>query len=281
MALVIVAFSLLAFGMRTWRLASKSIGYDEGQTLRRLWSGASVPLAGDSSLSWLAAPDGQPPLYYLALRAYTHLAGEGDFALRFLSVAWATLLVPLLWALGTCFGSRRAGLAAALLGVASPLYLRYAQQAQPYVMLAALGLFAVYALDRGLAGQRRAWWVAAALGVVAAISTHHSALVLLPVLGMQALWAGRLRRPWRWAVVVGSLAAAGLLWALYAASPPAEVAQTAAALPATLVAPGEGLRAVAAWAAALVNLVFVALCLLGALWQAPSRHRVQIGRAHV
>lgn len=283
--LVVVVFCLVAFGTRTWRLEGQSVGPDEGLSLQQAWGYAPRMLSPGASMPAPSAASPQPPLYYLLLTAFTRQAGGSDFALRFLSVAWALLLVPLLYATGVRFWNRRTGLLAALLGALSPFYLGYAQEARPYTMLAALGLFTIYAMDRGLAERRTVWLVAAFLGAASAVCTHYLGLLLWPVLGAQALSAGSVRRPWRVGIFVALVIAAlaGLVAVGYAAP---GLESSAQAAPGHLVvvvrlrgivrsltvglAPGRG----PSWP---VELVCLALFLLGALWPALRRRQVLLG----
>ena len=193
--------SLVAFGLRIWRLEAKSIWWDESLSLYRARLSLPGILAGDISFPGFSAPDLHPPLYFILLAGLIRLAGESDLVLRFLSVAWAVVLVPLLYATGTRFWNRRVGVLAAVLGVLSPFYLWYAQEARMYTMVAALGLLALYTLDRGIEERRRSWLIASAVATGAVIYTHYLALLLLPVLGLRILLSVRSRRISRRAAV--------------------------------------------------------------------------------
>jgi predicted membrane-bound mannosyltransferase len=89
----IIGVIWLAFGLRLLSLADANIWWDEG------WS---VWLARQSVLGIArgTAADVHPPLYYWLLHAWQALAGESEFAVRFLSVAAGTLTVVALWYLG-------------------------------------------------------------------------------------------------------------------------------------------------------------------------------------
>ena len=189
---------LVAFGLRAYGLEAKSIWWDESLSLYRARLGVLEILRGQISFPGSTTADLHPPLYFLLLAGFTRLAGESDFALRFPSVAWAVLLVPLFYAAGRRFWNGRAGLLAALLGAASPFYQWYAQEARMYTMVAALGLLALYALDRGVEERRTPWLLTAGLAAAAAAYTHYLALLLVPVLGVRALLAARPRQLWRW-----------------------------------------------------------------------------------
>jgi mannosyltransferase len=144
--LALLALLLLAFALRVYRLDSQSLWYDEAVT-------AKVASQGIRELTRWTADDIQPPLYYYAAAGWLHLAGRGEWALRFPSAFFGTLTVPLMWAVALrLFGRGRSGrvaaLAAALLTALSPLYVYYAQEARMYTQLTFLGLLAGYALLR-------------------------------------------------------------------------------------------------------------------------------------
>lgn len=204
--LLIIGLCLLAFGLRTWQLEAKSIWWDESLSLYRARLSIVEILSGHITFTGVTTTDLHPPLYFLLLATLTRLAGESDFVLRFLSVAWAVLLVPLLYVTGTRFWGWRTGLLAAFLGALSPFYLWYAQEARMYTMTAALGLFAVYGLERGIEERKRGWLIASAVAAVAVAYTHYLAATLLPILGLRALMTlgvrvERKRRPMLLAVL--------------------------------------------------------------------------------
>ena len=110
----------LAFWLRVFRLGGQSLWYDEGVSF--YLTGLSLP----EMLAWTAY-DIQPPLYYLLLRLWVGLAGGTEFALRFPSLFFGVLAVPLFHALGKKLFGSAAGFIAAFLAALSPLYLWYSQ----------------------------------------------------------------------------------------------------------------------------------------------------------
>ncbi|MFH1086811.1 MAG: glycosyltransferase family 39 protein, partial [Chloroflexota bacterium] len=184
--LALLAITLGAFALFTWRLDAKSIWWDESLSLYRAQRSVSYILSNRIDFPGASTVDLHPPLYFLLLRGITQTWGESDWILRFPSALWATLTVPLLYAMGRRLRGPRAGLAAALLGALSPFLLWYAQEARMYTMVTALGLGAAYCLWRA-AGERRLRW---ALGCVAASAAAMSTQYLYALLlGMHALLA--------------------------------------------------------------------------------------------
>lgn len=204
----LLALCLLAFALRVYRLEAQSLWYDEGVTAYL----ASLPLP---DLTAWTADDIQPPLYYYAVWLWVRLAGTGEFALRFPSAFAGVLTVPCLaWLAWRVAGSRKAGVAAGLLGAVSPLHLWYAQEARNYtwvtlLCLAASGLFWVRLRE----GRGRSWLPYAAL-MAAAIYTHYFAFFILAFHALFALlWGlvGRARRRARQALAAVAVTVAAYL----------------------------------------------------------------------
>ncbi|MBU1878482.1 MAG: glycosyltransferase family 39 protein, partial [Chloroflexi bacterium] len=128
---------------------------------------------------WWTATDIQPPLYYLLLRPWLLLAGDSEFVLRFLSLFFGVLTVPLLVVVARRLFGPRAGLLAGLLAAAAPLYVWYAQEARMYTLLTFLGLLSSYLLLRALDRPSRRIWLAYTLVSALALYTHYFAVFLL------------------------------------------------------------------------------------------------------
>ena len=179
-AAALLALLLLAFALRVYALDAQSLWYDEAVT-------AQVAQQGLGELAQWTADDIQPPLYYALVAGWTRLAGTGEWALRFPSVAFGLVMVALAYVLGRRLFGRAAGWVAALLGALHPLWVYYAQEARMYTLLTALGMLAGYALLRvlassqepGAARQRLTWWAAFVGASIALLYTHYFAAFLL------------------------------------------------------------------------------------------------------
>jgi 4-amino-4-deoxy-L-arabinose transferase-like glycosyltransferase len=183
---------LLAFALRVYRLPAQSLWYDEGVSwyLTRM----SLP-----DLTAWTADDIQPPLYYYLLWPWARLGGTSEYALRFLSVAFGTLTVALLWATGRWLLGERAAWLGALILTLSPLHVYYAQEARMYTLLTFLGLLSSYLLLRWLEARspnlRSPFVWAYVLTAVAALYTHYFAFFLLAAhaLYVLTLWLRQFR----------------------------------------------------------------------------------------
>ena len=118
----------LSFALRLYHLDAQPIWWDEAISIHL----ATSPLA---DLLADRAAHVHPPLYFLLLKAWVTLAGSTAFSVRFLSVWFNTLLVPVVYAFGRRWLGRCTGAWAALLVAISPLYVVYAQEVRAYALL--------------------------------------------------------------------------------------------------------------------------------------------------
>ncbi|MGD8464866.1 MAG: glycosyltransferase family 39 protein, partial [Anaerolineae bacterium] len=227
---LLVALILLAFGRGIWQLGTKSLWWDESLSLHRAQGSLPYVLSNKIVLTDtiydVDTIDNHPPLYFLILWGTVRLLGQSESALRFPSLIFAMLLVPLLYVTGRRLVDRWAGLGAAALAALSPMYLWYGQEARPYTLLALLSLLSFYLFVRiffgpsGLADLRRRWlWlVAYGLVTVGLVLTHHLSILLigfqLLVLGLAVLQ--RARRNRTFLIVVAGVAVVAAASAIYA-----------------------------------------------------------------
>ncbi|MFH1485363.1 MAG: glycosyltransferase family 39 protein, partial [Chloroflexota bacterium] len=166
---------LLAFVLRVSRLDHQSVWWDEGYSI-------SISSGSLAELTAATAADIHPPLYYYLLHFWMALAGQSEFAVRFLSVITGILLVALLWSFGSRLIGPKLGALAALLAAISPLYVAYAQETRMYTMETLLGLGSAYALFlllKGKGSSRLLWAVYVAVTVLALYTDYFVAEVLL------------------------------------------------------------------------------------------------------
>ncbi len=180
---------LAAFMLRLFRLESQSLWYDEA---------FSVYLAHKSLVDITAqtAADIQPPLYYYLLHLWMVIAGEGEFALRFLSLFFGVLTIPLVAVTARHLTNRVAAFIATLLAALSPLYVWYSQEARMYTLITFLLLLSSYILLRltgappplagRTSGRRGRTWLAFALVNIAACYTHYFAFAVIAFQGLYA-----------------------------------------------------------------------------------------------
>lgn len=174
---------LLAFGLRIYRLPEQSLWYDEALSLHYAEQPWSEMLSGVSGSD-------HPPLHSLLLHFWIVIAGQSEFALRYLSLWWGVVSVALLYRLGKqLFDKTTALLAAALLSI-SPFHLWYSQEARMYSLALALSLGVVLSL-LAITTRRNALrpWAAYVLtGALALYAHFYTGFILLFANLAFALW---------------------------------------------------------------------------------------------
>ena len=191
----LLALILVAFARISWNLGSEDLWWDESLTLQRAES-AWLPLLKNhivlaDGLSLLTSTDQHPFFYFLLQAVLLRFAGNDEFALRFVSGASATLMVPVAFAFAMLYVRRNVFPAtapawAALLAAVSPFFLWFGQEARPYALWALLALLSAYMLLRAsetLKQQTVHWpWVAGyVVTMLMFLTTHYYAVFLLPV----------------------------------------------------------------------------------------------------
>ena len=188
---------ILAFALRVYQLDAKSIWFDESHSLNR----ASLDLVSIASGKqiWgdrVVQDTTHVPFYFLLLHFLINLAGDSDFTLRFLSVIFGVLIVPLIYFMGKKLCYARVGLWAALLATFSPFYLWYSQEARMYTLLVFLGLLSVYCLLRAIAEDKAGWYATYAVTATAMLYTSLFSFGLFAFEGLLGLLAAWKRRRW-------------------------------------------------------------------------------------
>jgi mannosyltransferase len=219
---IVVGLTLLAFALRLYAIDAKGIWWDESLSLFRAVHDVPYILSGRIDIQGVTTIDQHPPLYFVLLHGVLRLAGESDLALRWISLLAATLIVPLLYALGSRVADHRAGVWAALWGALSPFYLWYAQEARMYTLVTMLGLAATYCLWRASQSAHVWRWLGAyALVAAASVATHYMAAPLVATHALLALALGLpgrlgIRPRWLWIGTAAVGLVAGLLALDYA-----------------------------------------------------------------
>jgi len=198
---------ILAAAVRGHQLDRQSLWFDEA------WSAYA---ASRSSLAAaLAADPTNQPLYYGLLHVHVRLAGDSEFALRYLSLLLGVLVVALCGRLACRLAGARAGRWALVAAACAPLLWWSSQEARMYSLLAVLALCAAlawHALRAPPAGH--GWWVAlvgAEAGLLYAHNTGPLAVAWLNVATM-ASWALRRGSGPAWRPWLAAQAAALALW---------------------------------------------------------------------
>lgn len=201
---------LVAFAARLFTLGEPSLWFDEGVSV--FFASKPAP----ELLTTVVREDLHPPLYYLSLHLWMGLVGREEFSVRFLSVLFGMLLIPLAFATAreVYAGARDAhetvplvALPAAALVGFSPFLLAYSQETRMYTLAAALSMGATLTLLRATRLDRPGLWVAHGVLLTLGLHAHHFSLFIVPAYLIYVSLLGR-KAMGRW---LRSIALAGAL----------------------------------------------------------------------
>ena len=180
-----VAILALAAFLRLYGIGSEPLWLDEAyswwdarQTLDDLWR--LVPQC-----------DPHPPLYAAALKIWMMVAGESAAAMRALGALLGVATTAVVLLAGREI-SPRAGWIAGLLAAIAPFQIEFAHEARPYALVALGSSLVVFGTLRVLRTHREAvdgrpGWVALIAGLVVALWSNNTSVLLLAALGVMAL----------------------------------------------------------------------------------------------
>ena len=122
---VLLGILVLAALLRFYKIDAQSLWYDEGNSARIAERSLQLIVEG-------AAGAIHPPLYYIVLKYWRALFGEGEAALRSFSALCGVLTVWFAYLIGRDLFRRRVGLIAAFLLAVAPFAVYYGQEARMY-----------------------------------------------------------------------------------------------------------------------------------------------------
>ncbi len=211
-AWALAAVTVIGGALRFATLGHQSLWLDEA------WTAYLVRLHPGEMLRTIPQTESTPPLYYLLVWGVTQVTGHGDVSVRLLSAIAGTATIPIAYATGAAFATRRVGLVAAALAATSPVLVWYSQEARSYALVVALSALSLLCFARARerpSSRRLAAWAAAAM---AALATHYfAAFVVAPeaaLLLLAALRRAALPRTLTALAAVGALGCALLAMAV-------------------------------------------------------------------
>ena len=217
--LALILLLWLAFALRLFRLQDASVWWDEGFSV---WEARMGLLA----LADRTAYDVHPPFYYWLLHFWRLWVGDGEFALRYLSVIFGVLTLAALWALARRLAPKQPEVA--LAGVALLAVSRYAiwwsQEIRMYALTGFFVVLSLYFMVRLRQRFRWRWAVGYVLVTAALLWSLYTLAFLLIIEGLYWLWTLRRASVWRergvlllqWAGLQIAVLALFLPWLWYA-----------------------------------------------------------------
>lgn len=166
---VILAFILLlAVALRMYRLKEQSVWGDEWQSV--------VNLDEPDLVSYLKAERAidfyMVPLYFVIEYFWSKCVVGSVLGLRVLSIIFAALAIPLMYALGRELFGRKAGLVAALCLALSSVHIFQGQEIRNYALLSLAVLFCGYTFVKVLRTGKWYWWTLHFIGSLLVVWTH-------------------------------------------------------------------------------------------------------------
>jgi hypothetical protein len=164
--MILVALLGLAFGLRLFRLDAVPLRGDEAFAVR-VWADSPAAVFRD----WF---DREPhPLgTFLSFWAWKNVAGDSEFAMRYLALLGNLIGVAAIAALGKrLFRSDSAAIVAALLWAINPFLIWHAQDARNYAIWAGLSPLALWLFLRAVDSNRPRDWTLYVLAEVIALYT--------------------------------------------------------------------------------------------------------------
>lgn len=198
---ILVGEVVLSVVLGSIRLGHKSLWYDEAFSAMSASRGVSGVVDVARHL------DANMPLFALVLVPWRVL-GEGEAAMRSLSVVCMALAVVAVHLLGAELFDRATGLLAGFVLAVAPFAVRYSQELRGYSMLVLLVTLGSWCFVRAIDSRRVGWFVAWAAVAGLACYAHLVALVVIGAQVASLVFLGRARIPWRHlavAAVVGGL----------------------------------------------------------------------------
>jgi 4-amino-4-deoxy-L-arabinose transferase-like glycosyltransferase len=139
--ILLLAIILLAFALQVYRLGHQSLWDDEAKSVWvSSWSVTEI-LVEQSQHE-------HPPLHYLLLHCWLPLAGESEFSVRFVSLFFGLLSVPMIYKLGKALSNAKLGLLAAFVTAIAPFWVYFSQETRMYTTMTFFSLSAVYFFAR-------------------------------------------------------------------------------------------------------------------------------------
>jgi mannosyltransferase len=166
---------LVAAALRFTAIGHQSFWFDEAGTVRL----AHFPLI--KMLAAVRTTDTNPPLYYALVWCWARVFGFGEAGVRSLSALAGTMTVPVVFAAGREFVSKRVGLTAAAIAACSPALIWYSQEARSYSVLLLLTSVALLALAHLRTAPSGRWAGVWAVSAALSLWTHYyAAIVVIP-----------------------------------------------------------------------------------------------------
>jgi mannosyltransferase len=207
---IIIILIWAVFGLYLSQLDGQSLWRDEILSLGRANQSLPQILSNINIVTGVESSDLHPPFYLLLLHGWQRLAGETEFAYRYLSVLMGILALPLFYVCGNRIWDRSSGIWTAVFACFSSFFFWYSQEARMYALLVVETLLVIYTLWPLLfpVPQKREF-VYFGIAVGLTIYTHYTGIFLLAfaLIAILAAWLfenrDRLKIRWKQLLIFG------------------------------------------------------------------------------
>ncbi|MBI2865693.1 MAG: glycosyltransferase family 39 protein [Chloroflexi bacterium] len=211
----VVVFSALGFALRVYNVGNQSIWADEMYTMQYARMGFL-----DILRFQLATFDPHAPLFMFIERLWVPIAGDNALSFRFPTIFFGVLLIPTLALLGRLMTRPAVGILAALLLVANPFHVWYAQEARTYTVTAFLVAVSTALFVKIVTRRTNAVvWASYVIVTTLSVYSHYFSflIVLSQNLGFLLLWRKRKLNLWHWLGAQAMFVVPYLPWVGFAA----------------------------------------------------------------
>lgn len=160
----------LAAALRFTGLVKRDFWYDEAFT------GVAIKESFSSMLGMIIN-DVHPPLYYIALKAFSVFFDYSVFGIRLFSAIFGVLAVWAVYLVTKELFSKKAALGASFLTAISPFAIQYSQEARMYSMLVFLILMAAYFFLNGLKTGKQKYFILWGIFTGLSMLTHYMGII--------------------------------------------------------------------------------------------------------
>ncbi len=175
---------IVSFGifLRVHTISSKELWYDEAFS-------AEIVKNSYTEVFRLSALDVHPPLYYFVLKVFTLVFGLSEAALRYPSVIFGVLLIPLVYLLVTYLTANRVrALVAALVVATNPFLVTYSREARSYALLSLLTVLVFFFAVKAIKENK---YVPLAITMPFLFLTHYISIFMLTPIAIYLLVLNR------------------------------------------------------------------------------------------
>jgi uncharacterized membrane protein len=173
--------------LRAYQLGAQSYWIDEA------WTAYWAHFSFGEIWHLLRTTEPLPPFYHPSTIYWVKLVGDSEYALRFYSLVFGVMAVPLTYRVGKDLGDSRLGLLAALFMTVAPYQVWHSQEARMYSVLTAAAAMSMWGFINLWRRGGWRWWLVYVVGTVWAIMNHYHGLVLIGMQGLFVLLTWRMR----------------------------------------------------------------------------------------